>query len=81
MHIKAKPYRCTFLIPPGKGDDRGEFGFKRKASEPTEGPGEDGGMRECGASFSTNQHLKRHVDSHLKTFPYIVGYLQCSIWE
>ncbi|KAI5847547.1 hypothetical protein BZA05DRAFT_405174 [Tricharina praecox] len=68
MHIKTKPYRCTFLIPPGREDDRGEFGFKRKASEPAEGPN---GMRECGASFSTNQHLKRHVDSHLKTFPYI----------
>ncbi|KAI5812280.1 hypothetical protein BZA77DRAFT_390804 [Pyronema omphalodes] len=73
MHTKEKPYRCNFLIPPGKEDDRGEFGFKRKPSEPAE-PAEDAdaaGMKECGARFSTNQHLKRHVESHLKTFPYI----------
>jgi general transcription factor IIIA len=74
MHSKEKPYRCTFLIPPGKEDDRGEFGFKRKASEPAEGvENSEGGMRECGARFSTSQHLKRHVESHLKTFPYIVS--------
>ncbi|KAF8545181.1 hypothetical protein BDD12DRAFT_771398 [Trichophaea hybrida] len=72
MHSKEKPYRCAFLIPPGKEDDRGEFGFKRKASEPAEGfEDNEDGMKECGARFSTNQHLKRHVESHLKTFPYI----------
>ena len=73
MHSKEKPYRCSFLIPPGGEGDRGAFGFKRKASEPVGGD-EGGEMKECGARFSTNQHLKRHVESHLKTFPYIVGF-------
>lgn len=73
MHSKEKPYRCTFIIPPGREEDRGEFGFKRKPSEPVQEGGEGDG-RECGARFSTNQHLKRHVESHLKTFPYIVSW-------
>ncbi|KAL7269982.1 hypothetical protein RUND412_007326 [Rhizina undulata] len=80
MHLKDKPYRCTFIVIPGTEDDRGQFGFKRKASEPAvddkedgegEGVGEEKAPRECGARFSTNQHLKRHLESHLKTFPYI----------
>ncbi|KAA8895652.1 hypothetical protein FN846DRAFT_968651 [Sphaerosporella brunnea] len=72
IHVKIKPYKCTFQIPMGQEDNRGEFGFKRKASEPAEGgEDEETGMKECGASFPTNQHLKRHIESHLKTFPYI----------
>lgn len=73
MHHKSKTYRCTFLIPAGQEEDRGRFGFKRKASEPPNGP-DEGGMIECGAGFTTNQHLKRHVESHLKTYPYTVSY-------
>ncbi|KAI5795674.1 hypothetical protein EDC01DRAFT_653141 [Geopyxis carbonaria] len=67
-HSKDKAHICNFLIPIGKEDDLGVFGFKRKASEGLEGPD---GQRVCGVGFTTNQHLKRHMDSHLKTYPYI----------
>lgn len=71
------------MIPPGSEGDRGVFGFKRKASENLDAPREDGSededeegaLKECGAGFRTNQQLKRHMESHMKTMPHIVSYV------
>ncbi|RPB03979.1 hypothetical protein L873DRAFT_1730438 [Choiromyces venosus 120613-1] len=75
-HLQDKRYVCTFVIPEGEEDQRGNFGFKRVAGEG--GKVVDGG-RECGAKFTTNQHLKRHLESHQKAFPHVcVDYPPCN---
>lgn len=76
MHQKIKPYTCDFILPVVTEHDSGNFGFKRKASASIEDDSVAlGGQRECGATFATNQHLKRHLESHMKAYPYTVGIL------
>ncbi|PWW77302.1 hypothetical protein C7212DRAFT_278561 [Tuber magnatum] len=75
-HLQDKRYVCTFVIPEGEEDKLGNFGFKRVAGE---GGEVVGGGRVCGAKFTTNQHLKRHLESHQKTFPHVcVDYPPCN---
>ena len=73
-HLQDKRYVCTFVIPKGEEDQLGNFGFKRVAGQG--GKSVDGG-RECGARFTTNQHLKRHLESHQKAFPHVVSFPLC----
>jgi len=70
-HLQDKRYICTFAIPEGEEGHLGNFGFKRVAGQG--GELVDGG-RECGAKFTTNQHLKRHLKSHQKALPHVVGF-------
>lgn len=66
------------MITPGKEDDRGIFGFKRRVSEPNTPreniDSDEEAPRQCGAGFTTNQQLKRHMESHMKEFPHVVSY-------
>ncbi|KAG0644416.1 hypothetical protein HOY80DRAFT_898548 [Tuber brumale] len=75
-HLQDKRYVCTFVIPQGQEDQLGAFGFKRVAGQG--GKVVDGGS-ECGAKFTTNQHLKRHLESHQKALPHVcVDYPPCN---